>query len=150
MIIDQLTHAARYRGLSRGIEAALHYLTTTDFNTIEHGRHELGDGVFAIVEAYQTRTPEQEVWESHRKYIDVQYIAHGSERMGWMPLSAQPAVTEPYDTERDVAFYAPGKDSLIVREKFFTVFYPEDVHAPGLAIGESSRVVKVVVKVPVA
>jgi YhcH/YjgK/YiaL family protein len=150
MIIDQLRHADRYRSLSPGIAAALEYLTTTKFDGVEPGRYELGDGVFAIVDAYQTRTAEQEVWESHRKYIDVQYIVRGAERMGWMPLSSQPAVTKPYDAERDVAFYAPGVDRVIVREKFFTVFYPEDVHAPGLAIGEPSRVMKVVVKVPVA
>ena len=45
------------------------------------------------------------MWEAHRKYIDVQYIVDGSERMGYTYLRSELVVREPYDPQKDFAFY---------------------------------------------
>lgn len=149
MIIDQLSNADRYRSLSRGIDAALTFLRTTDLDALQPGKHDLADGLFAIVEKYDTKpASDDSIWETHRKMLDVQYIVAGQERMGWMALDERAQVKTPYDEASDKTFYQPGDDSVVVPAGSFAVFLPEDVHAPGLAVDQSAAVHKVVVKVP--
>lgn len=150
MILDDLTHADRYRNLSAGIARAFDYLRTFRPADVVSGKYEIdGDRLIANVARYQTRLPEQAIWESHRKYIDVQFIASGEERVGYVPLEHAPDVTQPYNAERDVIFYAPGTDTLAFRQGQFAIFYPEDIHAPNLAVGSPAEVCKVVLKVAV-
>lgn len=150
MILDFLTRAERCVCLSPGIAAALRYLQTVDFTAVPDGKVEIdGPQLIANVARYQTRLPEQAVWESHRKYIDVQYIVRGKERIGYVPLENAPAVQRSYDETKDVIFYEPGRDFLTLRAGQFAIFYPEDIHAPSLAEGEPSDVLKVVMKVAV-
>jgi YhcH/YjgK/YiaL family protein len=150
MIFDRLEHADRYRSLSPGIAVAFDYLRSTDFAQTTPGRHELdGSRVIAMVSRYQTKRPEEAVWESHRRYIDVQYIASGVERLGYAHLSTNPAIREAYSEERDVLFYEPQQDSLEAQAGTFLIFFPHDVHAPGLMRDAPAEVLKVVVKVAV-
>lgn len=151
MILDDLTHADRYRMLSPGIAKAFDYLRTFRPEEVASGKYELeGDRLIANVARYQTRLPEQAIWESHRKYIDVQFIASGAERVGYVPLEHAPEITLPYSAERDVIIYAPGEDTIAFRQGQFAIFFPEDIHAPNLAVGTPAEVCKVVLKVAVA
>jgi YhcH/YjgK/YiaL family protein len=90
-------------------------------------RHDLdGDRLFALVQEYTTRAAEQCVWEAHRRYIDVQFMAVGAERMGYAPLATM-REREPYDAARDVAFFEPGTEFVTIQEGMFAIFGPEDV-----------------------
>ena len=71
-----------------------------------------------------------------------------TERMGYVPI-ADTRERDPYDPERDVAFFEPGRDFINVRAGMFAVFWPTDVHAPQAADGSPATVRKVVVKVAV-
>lgn len=150
MIFDTIRHWSRYTGLSAGVKSALEYVHGSDFDRLDDGRYHLdGDLLFAMVSRYRTRTREMAVWESHRKYIDVQFVVRGVERLGYVPLSRSPGIQTEYNGERDVMFHAPGTDTLLFSEGDFAILYPEDVHAPGLAsdLVTPSDVLKVVVKV---
>lgn len=148
MILESLSRADRCASLSPGIAAALRYLQSVDLAALPDGKVEIdGPQLIANVAHYQTRLPEQAVWESHRKYIDVQYVVSGVERIGYIPLENAPTVQSPYSDAKDVIFYEPGTDSFTLRAGQFAIFYPEDIHAPSLADGEPSAVVKVVMKV---
>lgn len=148
MILDRLENAGLYDGLAPGISRALEYLRQTDFEQIEPGRYQLdGERLVAIVQRYRTKPLSEAVWESHRRYIDVQYVAGGVERFGYAHLSTQPVVRQPYLDERDVIFYEPQRDLLEAPAGTFLIFFPHDVHAPGIAVVEPLEVLKVVVKV---
>ena len=149
MILDRLTHAAAYRPLGPGIAAALDWLTRTDLAALPVGRHAVdGDALFFIVERYQPRPLDAAIWESHRRYIDVQCVIHGVERMGITPLSSNPPVKEPYDETKDRTFYHGAGDLITVPAGSFAIFSPQDIHAPGLAPEKDVReVMKVVMKV---
>lgn len=150
MIVDHLARAERYRGLSTKIAAAFDFLRTTDLTVFPEGKTPLdGDRLIANVARYQTKLPEAAVWESHRKYIDVQYVVAGQERFGYVDLASAPAVVKDYNAEKDVLFYAPGTVTLPLAAGYFAIFYPDDVHAPGLADGAPGEVIKVVLKVAV-
>src|SRR5207253_294506 len=113
------------------------------------GRHVIdGERLFALVQEYTTRPAASCRWEAHRQHIDIQYVISGIERMGYRPLSGV-EVIEPYSVDTDVAFFAPGTDYLTVGAGMYTVFWPQDVHAPQSAAGEPSPVRKAVIKVAV-
>jgi YhcH/YjgK/YiaL family protein len=146
MIIDRLLNPAPLYDLPSRLARALEYLRTTDMRAVSLGRHDLdGDRLFALVQEYTTRAEDQCVWEAHRRYIDVQFMAVGAERMGYAPLAAM-REREPYDPARDVALFEPGSELVTIREGMFAIFGPEDVHSPCHAAGEPRRVRKVVIK----
>lgn len=153
MIVDKIQNYAKYARLPAPLYRAIEYIGSTDFSHVESGQYELdGKRMISIVNRYQTKTPDQAVWESHRKYIDVQFVAGGHERFGYVPLTNAPPVSVPYDDARDVMFYEHGIDTFDAPAGTFMIFYPDDVHAPGLAAGvppTPAEVVKVVVKVAV-
>lgn len=153
MIVDSIENYAKYAHLPSGIVRAIEYLGSTDFTHVESGQYELdGKKLVSIVQRYKTRLPEQAIWESHRKYIDVQFMAGGSEKIGIAHLDKAPQVTMPYSDEKDVIFYEPGTEYFDAPMGTMMIFYPEDIHAPCLAQGNpptQKEVVKVVVKVAV-
>nr|WP_294992199.1 YhcH/YjgK/YiaL family protein [uncultured Sediminibacterium sp.] len=147
MVIDQLSNAARYYGLGTLIEKALLFLQHTDLNTLENGKHELeGDALFAIVQEYDTKDPAQEKLESHKKYIDVQFVVSGTEKMGHALLKKQ-TPSRAYNPEDDYMLFDETPDFFsIVNEGMFTIFFPTDLHMPWIRNGSSSHVKKIVIK----
>ena len=80
MIIDQLENASQYYGLGTRIEMALRYLQETDLQNVGVDRYDIdGDKVYAMVQGYDSKPKAEGFWESHRKYLDVQYVAAGAE-----------------------------------------------------------------------
>ena len=150
MILDRISHAMMYRSVGPRVSAALNYLRRTDFSELPEGRHELdGDRLFAVVQRYRTKPLKEARWEAHRKYLDVQYMVEGVERMGYAPLADGLSIQEPYDAKTDLVFYDIRGDWFEVAAGGFAVFGPQDIHAPGLAAGNppcTGEVLKVVVK----
>lgn len=118
----------------------------------ETQRIELGGGVFALEQVYRSKVRADGFFESHRKYIDVQVVFEGVE---WMEIAdiAVTTVRQPYNPERDFIVYqdVPETTALRVGPGEVAIFFPADVHMPGLC-GKSDPMVvrKTVVKVPVA
>lgn len=128
---------------------ALDYLRATDMMAVSIGRCDLdGDRLFALVQEYTTRAADRCVWEAHRRYIDVQLVVFGVERIGYANI-AHAREREPYDPARDVAFFEPGFDYITLQPGMLAILGPEDVHSPGAAAGEPERVRKVVIKAAV-
>ena len=149
MIVDTLNRADLYKNLGPRMADAFDYLKSTDFDTVEAGRHDInGDAVYALVMDIETKPVDQGGWEAHRKYIDVQYIVRGEERMLYAPSET----LEPeggYDAERDFQRLNGSGDLVTVRAGMFIVFYPDDAHGPCLAVDTPAFVRKVVVKIAV-
>ncbi len=147
MIIDSLENVKHYRNLSERIKKAFEFLEEIDFETIEPGRYNVeGDEIFALVSEYNTKIPTDVLPEAHERYIDIQYMVKGEEMMGYAPLEDQDFI-KPYDAEKDIVFYQSEMSNLKVSEGMFTVFFPNDVHAPGIMMDTQKPVKKVVVKV---
>ncbi|KOH46697.1 YhcH/YjgK/YiaL family protein [Sunxiuqinia dokdonensis] len=122
-----------------------------DLKSLDPGKYPLlGDQVFATVSEYSTKTPEEARWEAHRKYIDLQYLIEGEERMGQMPLSSALAPQQ-YDADKDLIFFGEQEgEYFTATPSCFFLFFPEDVHRPGILIEESKPVKKLVIKIAVA
>lgn len=113
---------------------------------------QLGDGVFAMEQAYVAKPPAAGRWEAHKVYIDVQVIVSGDELMEVIDVSRL-TVNEDRTPAKDVLFFDNGPECSVLRVGAgdIAVFYPVDAHKPSLAAGEPAALVrKTVVKVPVA
>lgn len=150
MILDRINNRTLYETWRSGVAEALDYLAKTDFQKMPDGKYELdGERLFAIVQRYRPKPLAEIVWETHRNYIDIQYVAEGVERMGYAPLGDHPRVKQDYDPQLDAIFYEAQGDFFIVPAGSFVVFTPRDIHAPALAVDspdDASEVLKVVVK----
>jgi YhcH/YjgK/YiaL family protein len=150
MILDRLEHAKLYRPLAVDIARALDFLQQNNLRELADGRHVLdGDRLFAIVQRYQPKPAKEALWESHRKYIDVQYVVEGSEWIGYAPLRDTWPITQAYDALKDVGFFDAKGVLMEVPAGSFAIFMPQDVHAPGLTTESPDAVApvcKVVVK----
>lgn len=149
MIIDNIQNAALYKGLNGRIQKALDYLAQTDFAALQPGRYEIeGDRVYALVQHYNTKLREKGLWEAHRRYIDVQFVANGIESMGYAPLGNM-TVTQPYAADKDCVLFSGDGDFVTATTGTFVIFFPQDAHMPCIASGAPQPMVKVVVKVAV-
>ena len=132
--------------------AALEYLKTHNFAAMKDGRYAVRDGIYFNLSRYKTKDMKDCPPESHRKYIDIQFIVEGEECLGWCPLSPDLTAIAPYDKDNDITFYKVlvPESSIILLAGNFAILYPEDVHRPCVAVEEPGEpVTKVVVKVPV-
>ena len=149
MIIDKIENSHRYKGLNTRIEKAFEYIRNTDLKNIQPGRYEIdGENVFALISDYKTKPESEGKLEAHRKYIDVQYVIEGEELMGYSPLGNQ-EILEPYKEENDIIFFKGEKSFTKVSSGMFAIFFPEDVHMPGISSENISEVKKLVIKVRV-
>jgi biofilm protein TabA len=147
MILDKITNINLYSDINPSIVLALKYLKDTDFMKIPPGRYEIaGDEIFSIVHNYKTKELEDCRLEAHRRYIDIHFMAEGSELIGYSLFNDQEEATG-YDEENDFILYCGEKNYLKLEEGMFAVFYPSDLHMPGIIINKPSEVKKVVVKV---
>jgi YhcH/YjgK/YiaL family protein len=114
------------------------------------GKYKIGrKGTFALVQEYSTKDESEGFIECHRKFIDIQYLAKGSERVGVRAKSAC-APLIPYDPEKDFQKLKGKVDFITLDPDVFAVFFPDDGHMPAIKYGKKNeKVRKIVVKVPV-
>ena len=149
MIIDKLSNSHLYSGLGERINKAFAYLKQTHFSKLELGKYEIdGNNIFALVNEYNTKDISEGKLEAHKKYIDVQFVTKGSELMGYSPLEDQKVIDE-YNEQNDITFFTGEKSFTQVDEGMFAIFFPTDVHLPGIKVNAKSYVKKVVIKVKV-
>lgn len=147
MIVDRIENAGLYHGLGERIRFALAALRDQGLLYRQAGRYELrGTEIVALPQSYPTRAPSECKWEAHRRYIDVQYIVEGEEAMGYANIRDM-KLTQPYDEAKDVMFFEGQGSVVTVKAGMFAIFFPEDVHKPGMDPGERQTVRKVVMKV---
>lgn len=136
-----------YYSLNPLFKKAFDYLTSHSFQDMENGLYEVeGKDILAIVNSYETQPAEERVWEGHKKYIDIQFVAKGVENMGHSPIQFA-KVLQDYDAENDFTKFDTIGNEVTVPENYFTIFFPHDVHKPNLHQAQASFVKKVVMKV---
>ena len=148
MITDSLKNIEKYREIPAEI---LEYIKNIP-SDIACGRHEINSDDYMNVEIYNTKLPGQGVFESHEKFIDIQIILSGIERIDFTETAGL-NVSIPYNEAKDIIFYKhEGVNSgrVILNQGQFAIFYPYEAHMPQLdAESQSVTVKKAVVKIKV-
>ena len=114
----------------------------------ENGRYDVdGDNVYIMVSSYETNPINADRrFESHREYIDVQTLLEGREIIGFEKREAL-TVTDEYRPDYELFAMVDEFDRVVIEKGKFTVIYPGEPHAPGLATKSPEKVRKIVIKV---
>ncbi|MCL4694738.1 MAG: YhcH/YjgK/YiaL family protein [Candidatus Hydrogenedentes bacterium] len=146
MIMDLLKNWELYSWPSARFGQGFAHLLSLGADVAD-GRYELdGDNLFCMVQSYETKPRDEQEFEAHREYADIQILLEGKESILWAPREGL-SVSKPY--EPDFEFYSliPGATDLVLRPGQFCVFMPDDAHAPCITHETPCTVRKAVVKV---
>jgi len=146
MIFDSLNHSGRYLPLHPGFETGFKFLKNLSIRQLKDGQNEIdGDRLFALSMATEGKGQQNAVFETHRKFIDIQFTVSGCDTIGWEEQARCTPDPGGYNTDKDVEFYTDRPTLWIpVSSGRFAIFYPEDAHAP---LGTDALVHKIVLKV---
>jgi biofilm protein TabA len=118
MILDRLENAQRYVALHPDFAKAFTFLRQPRLESLPLEKIEI-DGVRVI-----------------------QYVISGVDEMGWKTKSTCRKPDTPYDAEKDFELFSDPADAWVaVGPGAFTVFFPEDAHAPLIGKGELHKIV---------
>lgn len=115
----------------------------------EPGIRELrGPDLYVNIHGYETLPAAQCRYESHRRYVDLQYCIRGGETIDWQRTALLNPEGE-FQSDKDVQFYAPGESHATLRMTggHYAIFFPADGHRPKQADGRNREVFKLVIKV---
>ena len=150
MIFDSVKNKELYYGCHDGIKIGFDFIQKVIENGIEPGKYELdGKKIYASVQKYTTKDY-TEKFEGHREYIDIQYIISGQEYMEWSAKEDCETIIS-YNSEKDVEYFVANgfKTKIEAGKNTFAIFFPDDIHNPGLKLDANSPVKKVLVKIHV-
>ena len=148
--VDVVEFATQYHKNKIRWDKAFFYLKNQKLDTISAGKYYLmGDTVYVSVTDNKPKAFEATKWEAHKKYIDIQYVAKGKEKMGVAPVS-KGSVVEPYIETKDVGFYSlpePDCKYYVAQPDTFLIFFPAEAHRPNIKIEGCDTDKKIVIKV---
>ncbi|RJR22212.1 MAG: DUF386 domain-containing protein [Nitrospiraceae bacterium] len=149
MIYDKIENFILYLCVHEHFTDVLHYIESMPVSERPDGKYEINNkGAYVIIDTYDTLDISDCFIECHRKYIDVQFVIEGIERVGVCHRSVCDAL--PYDEEKDFQKLKGSTDYLSLRAGSFMIFYPDDAHMPKVKYGEVPETVKkAVFKIPV-
>lgn len=151
MIYDNLSNINLYKGLSTDLYTGLLFLSQAKPD-IENGTYLLSSRVKAIVSEYETKFENEFGYEAHRRFIDIQCVLKGEERVACLPIERLKE-TKPYSEEIDATFFMADfnhqTSTISLLPGYFAIFSPQDGHMPQLCLDEPQMVKKVVIKVEI-
>lgn len=129
-------------------DAAFVFLKDQTLAEIKPGKYPIiGEEVFAVVTEAPSKNMEDVKWESHKKYIDLQYIIKGKEIIGVADAS-KAIITKPYTV--DAMNYTADGTYYTTDAGTFFLFFPNDAHRPTIKADGYDIVKKIVIKIQVA
>ncbi len=136
--------------LRQRVDFAIQYIKSLDKSDLAVGSYPVNDFLYLSVQEYDTREEKDCITESHRKYVDVQWIVKGKEAIGVSDISRLRPEKE-YSEEKDLVLWKPSRDMMrtVLTEGSYAVFYPEHAHRGCMAVEGVERVRKIVGKVKI-
>jgi YhcH/YjgK/YiaL family protein len=141
MIVEPLNQISRYSTLHPLFQKSHEFLCLVERQGMPEGRFFIeGDSLIAIVS-----TGDKEIrahLEAHRRYIDIQYIISGIDRIGWRSVETCHDISSVYSVEQDKIFFADTPVTWVdVQPGCCAVFFPNDAHMPLCGEGPVKKVI---------
>lgn len=135
MIVTSLqawpAQASAYHSVFR---RALDFIAQQGFRHMAPGKIDIIPGKLFCLLQEMDSVPFQDVRpESHRQFIDIQYLISGHEVIGVSSRnSSKHAVVEDRTPEQDIMFWQVNEDENLVTltPGMFAIFFPDDIHRP--------------------
>lgn len=152
MVFDNLKNCELYYGMHPRFKEAFDFIKKAIAENLDAGKYEIdGKELWASVQEYTSKLYEDAKAEAHKNYIDIQFIVSGTEVIEGFDISKASPKSE-YNDVKDVMFYEDNANAGkgVLTDNEYGIFFPHDVHKPGICLnGNQSTVKKIVVKVKV-
>lgn len=125
MILDSIENLSAYAKLGAGFADAVRFLAENRAESLADGRIEVSENLFVLIQTYETAPTETGKFESHHRYIDLQYLVDGEETVVWQHTARLTKIDE--NPERDYVFYQGEGMPVPLSAGNFMVFFPPDV-----------------------
>ena len=148
MVLDKISNQTIYTGIHKGFKQVFDFINTNDLTAMELGKHTIdGDAIFVVLMEYTTQPVSECKSETHKKYIDIQYMITGEEQIGIVSLDGE-IPTTPYNEEGDFMFYTlPTLPQIQLKTEHFAIFFPDDIHQTMIEIDQPKKLRKAVFKI---
>jgi YhcH/YjgK/YiaL family protein len=145
--VNSVEFAKQYNNNKEEWDKAFAFIKEKNLKELPVNKYPIdGNNVYATITEGPDKEYDKTTWESHRKYIDLQYIITGEEKMEVAPL-ANATVTKPYDETKDGANYIAKGKLYTATPKEFYLFFPDDAHRPSIKVDGYDNVKKLVIKI---
>lgn len=152
MIFGKMKNISEHFGEAPYLEKVEAFVNEFGEKKLPDGKYEIdGKHLFAFVQSYRTKAQtDKDMFEAHKKYIDLQYIVSGIEKIRWAKLKDVDLVSERYSKGEDIAFYEGfATFDFVLSKGDYLLLFPEDAHLPGLSAQKDVNVRKIVFKIEV-
>lgn len=122
----------------------IEFIKSNDLQTLPCGKYDLGDGDFVNIFEYETKENDN-VFETHKVYVDIHYVIIGSEKILWADEYLQ--VLKSYQADGDYSLGIAKKPKELARIGDLCVFLPDELHKAGVIFNETTKVKKAVFKI---
>jgi len=151
MIYDSLNNFETYLCLHPHFADVLAFLKNQEANlpALPPGTYDINSsGAFASVSEYESRPESEGFLEYHRKFIDVQIVVAGREKIGI--ARKDNCRDREYLEEKDLGKLEGTADFILMDASNFVIFFPQDAHMPQISCSDQrEKVKKVVFKIPI-
>ncbi len=149
MIVDSLDNLKFYSSLNPYIDKVVDFINSNNLQDLNCGRHNIdADNVYVSIQEYDTKNETDSKPEFHNKYIDIQLVISGKEKIGYANRS-EIKNDYLYDIEKDLAFVDASVDFIEAMPGRFFILFPFDLHQPSISVDEKCFVKKAVFKLKV-
>ena len=141
MIFTNINDKLQNNSLTKDIQFCIDYAEKNreKILSLENGSYDVGyNRIKMNVGKYFTKKENDKFWESHKRYLDVQIMIDGSERVACNDIRNMKEKS--FDPERDLVILEGNKlFDIVIENGDVLVFFPNDVHKPELDILDSEN-----------
>jgi len=148
MILAKTEELARYEGLNPNFPKAFAFLSRPDLAGLPDGKHEIdGEKAWAVLSSYNSREYAEGKYETHREYVDVQFLISGEELIYWNDAAEMSSTG--YAADCDKENYADPASPVCIRMEpgNALVLFSRDAHKANCRVSAVSPVRKVLLKI---
>lgn len=111
------------------------------------GKYNITKEIYAVIQTCQPKPKKEQVLEKHKRYVDLQLVLSGKEKIGWKFFDKKFKILKRYNAKQDISFYSNKPNTYInLKKGEFAIFFSEDTHAPLCC---DKTVKKCIVKIPI-
>jgi biofilm protein TabA len=144
MIIGNINDTAEVEKLHPLFRKAFQWIRANYRTIHESGVKQVkidGDQLFANIDVATMRTADEQIFELHRRYIDIHIPVDKTETIGWMPEYLLRNVKDEYDATLDRAFFTDRPlQYFTIQPGEFCIMFPHDAHAPIIGEGKIRKI----------
>lgn len=143
MIFDELSEMGRHASVHPLMPRAVAFFETLQRGTWPADNVVLdGEALFALPFSGNGIAQASSKLEVHRRYIDIQALFDGQERIGWKPLARCVRPEGPFDEKADCGFFLDEPERWMqLNAGQFLMLWPGETHAPKVSDGFLRKIV---------